>query len=56
MKYMLTAKYEGYSLYHLQTSCQEAKAIMVLNSYNDLIYPSREHFNPALPSDFILVK
>lgn len=53
---MLTAKYEGYSLYHLQTSCQEAKAIMVLNSYNDLIYPSRERFNPALPSDFILVK
>lgn len=44
------------SVYHLQTSCQEAKAIMVLNSYNDLIYPSRERFNPALPSDFILVK
>lgn len=44
------------SVYHLQTSCQEAKAITVLNFYNDLIYPASERFNPVLPSDFILVK
>lgn len=32
------------SVYHLQTSCQEAKAIAVLNSCNDLIYPAKRLF------------
>lgn len=27
------------SVYHLQTSCQEANAVLALNYCNDLIYP-----------------